>query len=770
MMPRGAVRFRSGVCALLVIVACAGAHLRAQTARVPVRVVLNGQDQGETAALQEGADLWLPLAWLQQAGLQVERGQQRDDRGEAFVRLGSLAPALSFVFDANAITVTLDAGAELFAEHTLDLRRGKTDRRVPIARGPSAFLNYSATAEEGSSAAFVTELGTNIRGALLTASALRSPSTGWMRGVVRLVMDDRTRLRRWSVGDDIVVTGSLGRAVPLFGVSVSKAFEIDPYFVPLPSLSFTGAATTPATVEVYVNNQLVRREAVLPGTFTLEGLSPVVGDGLARVVVRDAFGREQVIDRTFYQPASVLGRGVHAYWYAAGRRREDVADWGNGPWVAAAAHRFGLTDSLTVGGRLETTSDVVSSGPQVAFSTPAGEMEVSVAGSFDRHAQQTGGSGLVAYSYRRAGFSAGSFARFATRDYVDAAPHGPLAPERLDASVFAGVPLGPRLSATIRYDARRDWIGGDTRRASVTGFLRLTRRLGLSTTYADVAEGGAHRYQAFVALTIVATDRTTVTLSADDAAGRAIETGASVQRALPVGVGYGYRLQFQDGNARYMTAEMQAQGRFGRIEAANRTLDGRAQASITAAGGLALVGGSLHATRPINDAFALVRVPEHEKVRAYVSGQLVGRTNRHGELLVPDLLSYHENLLRIAPEDVPMDALIEREEYVVAPPLRGGAVVTFAAPRVRRLIGQLRLGTATGATPSTFGELRLEDGRTSPIGRDGMFYFENLAPATYRATLVEGDAAHVCAFAVPDTDASQISVGIVTCVPQEPRP
>jgi outer membrane usher protein len=767
MTPRGLARVRRCACGLLIFAAIGGAVLGAQATRVPVTVVLNGQDEGQAVALLEGADVWLPLPWLRQAGLQVERGERRDSQSEVFVRLASLAPALSFTFDPDTIALTLDAAPELFAAQTLDLRNPAAGR-VPIARGPSAFLNYSATAEEGSTGLFVAELGTNIRGALFTATALRDSASGWTRGLVRMIVDDRGRLRRWSAGDDVVVTGSLGRAVPLFGVSVSKAFEIDPYFVPLPSLSFTGAAATPATVEVYVNNQLVRREAVQPGAFTLEGLTPVVGDGLARVVIRDAFGREQVLERTFYQPVSVLARGVQAYWYAAGRRRDTVADWGSGPWLTTAAHRVGVTDSLTVGGRLEATSDIVSTGPQVAFRTPVGEMEVSVAGSFDRGTRQPGGAGLVAYSYQRAAMSAGAFVRVASRNYVDAAPPGPIVPERLEASVFAGVPLGPRLSATMRYDARRDWRDADLRRASITGFVRLTGWLGLSMTYADVAERGVHRAQAFAALTLVATPRTTAALTADSGTGRPIDVGASVQRALPVGTGYGYRVQLQEGDARYMTAEVQAQGRFGRVEAANRTLDGRSQASVTAAGGLALVGGSLHATRPITDAFALVRVPDHENVRAYVSGQLVGRTNRRGELLVPDLLSYHENQVRIAAEDVTMDAVIERDEDVVAPPLRGGAVVTFAAPRVQRLIGRVRLGAGPGAaTPSTFGELRLEDGRTSPIGRDGLFYFENVAPGTYRATLLQDDGTWACVLVVPKTDAAQIPAGIVTCTAPE---
>ena len=66
------------------------------------------------------------------------------------------------------------------------------------------------------------------------------------------------------------------------------------------------------------------------------------------------------------------------------------------------------------------------------------------------------------------------------------------------------------------------------------------------------------------------------------------------------------------------------------------------------------IGGGLHATRPVQESFALVRVPGMKGVRAYLSHQEVGRTNRNGDVLVPNLLPYYGNRLDIADEDVPL--------------------------------------------------------------------------------------------------------------------
>ena len=57
----------------------------------------------------------------------------------------------------------------------------------------------------------------------------------------------------------------------------------------------------------------------------------------------------------------------------------------------------------------------------------------------------------------------------------------------------------------------------------------------------------------------------------------------------------------------------------------------------------------------------------------------MGRTNGRGDTLVPNLLPYYANRLGISDQDVPFDREIETVEQAVAPPYRGGALVTFQA-------------------------------------------------------------------------------------------
>jgi outer membrane usher protein FimD/PapC len=87
----------------------------------------------------------------------------------------------------------------------------------------------------------------------------------------------------------------------------------------------------------------------------------------------------------------------------------------------------------------------------------------------------------------------------------------------------------------------------------------------------------------------------------------------------------------------------------------------------------------------VRNSFALVRVPGVDGVRAYASHQEIGRTNRRGNLLIPDLLPYYGNELNIADTDIPIDYTVPDVRITLAPPYRGGAVVPSGAGASDRL-------------------------------------------------------------------------------------
>ena len=179
-----------------------------------------------------------------------------------------------------------------------------------------------------------------------------------------------------------------------------------------------------------------------------------------------------------------------------------------------------------------------------------------------------------------------------------------------------------------------------------------------------------------------------------------------------------------------------------------------------------VIGGSVFATRPIYDSFGLIRVPGLAGVRAYVNNQEIGVTNSRGDLPVPNMLAYYGNRVAIADTDVPLDYTVGATERTVSPGLRGGALVAFPVRRVQSVSGRVVVAAGGAARVPAYGDLHVEAGGTtltSPIGRDGEFYLENLPPGRHRAVIEEPGGR--CAFTLeaPAVGPSLVDLGTLTC-------
>jgi outer membrane usher protein len=242
---------------------------------------------------------------------------------------------------------------------------------------------------------------------------------------------------------------------------------------------------------------------------------------------------------------------------------------------------------------------------------------------------------------------------------------------------------------------------------------------------------------------------------------------AEVQRPLTRGTGAGYLVQLRDGDGgRSGFARLQYQGAFGRYEASYDRLGQQDRTTVTATGGLVAIGGSLYATRAVQQSFALIRVPGIAGVRGFSSNQEVGRTSGSGELLVPDLLSYYGNRLSISDQDVPIDYAIDGTEKVVAPPHRGGALVSFPVRKVQSVTGVLAVREGSKLIVPASGELTVQVGgaeSVSPIGNGGEFYFESLPAGRHPATVTYQGGTCRFVLEIPEKNESFLDVGRALC-------
>jgi outer membrane usher protein len=212
--------------------------------------------------------------------------------------------------------------------------------------------------------------------------------------------------------------------------------------------------------------------------------------------------------------------------------------------------------------------------------------------------------------------------------------------------------------------------------------------------------------------------------------------------------------------ARYQT-------KYGRYEVRQEQTAGEANTTVTAAGSIVGIGGGVYASRPVQDSFALVRIPGVEGVRAFASHQEVGKTGRKGDLLVPDLQAYYGNILGVADGDIPLQYSVPDVGQTVALPYRGGAVAEFGVQKVQRVVGVITVGRDNEDRIPAYGDITVTaKGRefNSPIGSSGKFYFEDLAAGTHSA-VVRDTAGNECSFTitVPSSDGTIVNLGALRC-------
>ena len=314
-------------------------------------------------------------------------------------------------------------------------------------------------------------------------------------------------------------------------------------------------------------------------------------------------------------------------------------------------------------------------------------------------------------------------------------------------------------------------LTGSSAQTTVIGSARLSNRsdVFMSGAWGHGPEGLDRQF--FVGVSIRAIPNAIASVSYERTGG-ANHLVTEVQQPLPVGTGWGYRFHGESGERDFSTNSVQYQGAYGRYELRRDASSGVQETTVSVSGGLVAIGGGVYASRPIQDGFALVRVPHVPGVRAYASNQEVGRTNGSGNLLVPNLLSYYGNVLDISDQDIPLNHSVGAVRKTIAPTYRGGALVVFPVERVQSSIGTIQLDAGGQLTAPSYGQLQIRAGGRqfeSPIGEKGEFYLENVPAGRYPAVVDYKEISCTFTLEVPRSDAPIVNLGTLTCSAPPPQ-
>lgn len=759
---------------LVNLVVFLSSHARAQESAV-FRLMVNTEDKGETfAVVMPDGDVMVPRSTLTDIGLEdVPSGQPIN--GEPYVSLRTLSPSIQYETDSQKGTLSLTVIPERFTPTKKEYFFNQPPPSLQTTFTDSAFLNYSAIATDEKSFVGTGEVAGRW-GRWLGQSTFTYNKTDSLNKFNRLLTnathDDPESQRRITVGDVSAFSGFLGSGSILGGIGVSRNFGLTPYFYPTPGLDLTGLLQTPSEVETYVNGRLVKRERLGPGGFTLQNIPVNNGLNNTTIIIRDAFQRITQIDTPFYMAPQLLKQGLSEYSYNMGFRRNNLGIESNDyrEWQAMAFHRYGVTKELTAGFRGEASAQRMNTGPLVNLTLGRyGQLDSTMAISRDERA--VGYGTLSSYTYASGVLSARASIQYLSRDYTNLSQASTADKQRLAWLASVGGAKAPFGSLTLTYSEATSYIQPKT--CQVTGFY--SRPLA-GPFYLQVSASQTLKpvpvTDVFVGVTFALGEKHTGLLTHRQR-DREMEQTAVLQRNPPLGPGLAYRLQGsrvdQPGaSAQYNTDNLiQYQGTYGVVGSAFRRQNGQDSHDFRLAGSVSLLDKSVHLSRPIIDSFALVRVPNIKNVDVAFNNQSMGTTDRNGELVIPEMISYLGNSLSIDPNQLPVEYQLDQPRQYVAPAFRSGALVQFDVMKLQAFVGKLMVVLDGDPKSGDYAELTVKvSGKkdiTGFVGARGAFYLENLPTGRIPVQVEYRGKIGICEVVVQESEEIQVDLGTVIC-------
>jgi len=739
-----------------------------------MEVVLKGQAEGETLVVLRGPGgmLLLDAEDFRRLRLSPPPVTPHAHEGRQYYPPAAIR-GCTLVIDE--LRQRLEIRAPAWAFDTTSLSAAP---RQPVPVSPAStggFLNYQLLAQKVqamSLAGAYGELGLFADAGVVTSTGLVRAAQGADRFVrldTTVTRDFPDQLQTLNVGDSISDPGSWGNAVHYAGLRFSRNFALRPDLLTTPLLSTAGVATVPSTVDVFVNNQLVSSNQVPPGPFVIDRLPTVTGSDEVNVVVRDAFGREQVVSQSFYTGSTLLASGLTQYAVNLGGIRDDygLSSDHYGGLLGEASYRRGITDLFTLEGHGEYQAGAAHA---AGLDAVVGVDRFATLNATATYGGDSAGGGvLTSLGIEHHGFNT-SFVASATRassgfdqvgDPLDSALR-----IRQRTLLQTGTGLSAWGSLSLAY-VRQSYRSSPAQQTiGVTQALCFgtagTINLMLSRTLTAASSAAPAQSSLTAYLVFAHAFGNRVSASATMVAGRGSgapqnEVVAALSQSPPAGPGSGFRLSAStSGN---YDADWHQQSAAAEVEVEAVRTAGVEGRSAQLSGALAWLDGMLSPTRRVAGSFAVVDVGGLPDVPVYVENQLVAHTDDSGKALLYNLRPYEANHISLNPADLPLDAVVGAGSTLLAPPYRSGVVARFPVERVRS--ATFRLVTEDGSSVPVGATVTLQ-GLEFPVVLDGMVYVTGFDHGMAARASWPG---HRCKFRLdpPDPGVIQPDLGTILC-------
>lgn len=623
----------------------------------------------------------------------------------------SAVPGYKAKIDFARQSVELLFAPEAFSATRLTQDKFKRPPLSPVL--PSVFFNYDMNyaasyltdAPTVDDLSMLNEIGISNENGVLTSTARMDnmtnsqalgnnpPSLTRLETLFTRNFPDKNRTFR--AGDTSTRAGMLGFNVYYGGIQFGTNFALTPGYISQPLPALTGTSAAPSTVELYVNDVLRQVSNVPAGPFAIDNFPILTGSGDARLVVRDLLGRETVIEKSFFTSGELLASGLDDWDVEAGKLRLNLGltsfDYGDA--FVSGLWRHGYSNTMTLEGRAEATGETGALEGGIISVLPGQLLgKAALMTSYDRN---TGGGvkWLLGLEHQRVRYGASFEAQGASYGFrqlgLDPAA---IAPTRLQLAGHLGY-YGKKIGtfgfgfATIgRFD--------DTSITTLSGDYSV--QVGKQSSLSLIAsQAQAVLNSTFVGFTL------TIPLDSNRVVSVYGNTDGSGQNDFYVTASQSPNLQDNNLGWRMLAGQQQSvkraegglyyTGRYGTLTGDISAMPDQTALRLGASGGLILADDHLFATRRVDESFAVAEVPGYGNIGIGLGSNVLTHTDETGLALIPRLMPYMNNQVRIDPKELPVSAELDTIEQYAVPAWRSGVKVTFPVRSGRGALLKIKL-------------------------------------------------------------------------------
>ena len=658
--------------------------------------MINGAKSGTWLLVQRAGDLYAP-----RDAFEEWRVQKRADvppirfKGEDYWPL-SAVPGYRAKIDFANQSVELLFSPDAFSATRLTQEMYKRAVVSPVL--PSVFFNYDlnytgSTLRDAPSVndlGMLSEFGISNRWGVLTntglgrnltdntTSATLGQGRSWTRLETTFTRDYPEQNRTLRFGDTHTLPAMGGRAVYFGGFQYGTNFALTPGYISQPIPVLRGLSAEPSTVELYVNDVLRQVSNVPTGPFTVGNFPVVSGGGEVRVVVRDILGRETVLVQPFFTSTQLLAAGLSDWRVEAGSVRLDLGSASNryGSGFVSGTWRHGYSDALTLEGRAEAASQLQTLWLGAATALPAQFLgKVDLVASHD---QNLGNGNQWLLGLERQGVRSGMQiqAQGASIDFRALGQDATVLPTKLQIAGNATYTTAKAGTIGVGFARINQFVGVSVSTISANYSMRVGERLNLIMNASRAVAGASSN--SFGVTLLIPMEKNVVTSMNAGIRGGQHDLYATASQSPPGDTGMGWRLlggQQQD--ERRAEGGVYYQGRYGRVLSEISNTPDQTTVRLGASGGLVVADGHMFATRRVNDSFAVAEVAGYGDVGIGLGSNMLTRTDASGVALVPQLIAYQTNSVRLDPTELPVSAEIDSIEQFAVPAWRSAVKVIF---------------------------------------------------------------------------------------------